>query len=219
MTQSAFLGTLAFAGGAGVTTFFSPCAFPLLPGYVGYYVHNSDESTPAVVSAIAAAAGALLAVGMVGGLALRVGQQLTALLPLFEPLAGVALVGFGGAILFGVTLSQPIELPARPDSLLGFAGFGAVYAVAAAGCVMPVFFGVISQALTLPDFQAVVVLGGYAVGLAAPLVGVTLLTSVGIESWRAAGRYTGWLKRGAAVVMIAAGIGQLSLSIVVLDLL
>ena len=218
MTQSAFLGTLAFAGGAGVTTFFSPCAFPLLPGYVGYYVHNSDESAPAIVSAIAAA-GALLAVGVIGGLAVRVGQQLTTLLPLFEPLAGAALVVFGVAILFGMTPSQPIQLPARPDSLLGFAGFGAVYAVAAAGCVVPIFFGVISQALTLPDLQAAVVLGGYAVGLAAPLVGVTLLTSAGIESWRAAGRYTGWLKRGAAVVMIAAGIGQLYLSIVVLDVL
>jgi len=33
---------------------------------------------------------------------------------------------------------------------------------------------------------------------------------------RGGGRDTGWLKRGAAVVMVAAGIGQLSLSIVVL---
>lgn len=219
MTGSAFLGTLAFAGGAGVTTFFSPCAFPLLPGYIGYYVHQSDESTPGVLSAAAAAGGALLSVGMIGGFALGVGQQLTPLLPLFEPLVGLGLLLFGGALLFGVTPNRSIQLPSRPDSLVGFAGFGAVYAVAAAGCVVPVFFGVISQALTLPHPQAVAVLGGYAVGIAAPLVGVTLLTSVGIDSWRAAGRYTGWVERGAAVVMIAAGVGQLYLSIVVLDVL
>ncbi|ESP89740.1 cytochrome C biogenesis protein transmembrane region/thiol-disulfide transporter [Candidatus Halobonum tyrrellensis G22] len=49
MTSAAFLGTVAFAAGAGLTTFFAPCAFPLLPGYVGYYVHQSEDETPGVV--------------------------------------------------------------------------------------------------------------------------------------------------------------------------
>jgi hypothetical protein len=33
---------VAFAFGAGVATFFAPCAYPLLPGYVGYCLNRLD---------------------------------------------------------------------------------------------------------------------------------------------------------------------------------
>jgi cytochrome c-type biogenesis protein len=33
----------AFAIGAGTATFFSPCVYALLPGYVSYYVASVDE--------------------------------------------------------------------------------------------------------------------------------------------------------------------------------
>ena len=36
-------GTASFALGAGAATFFSPCAYALLPGYVGYYAAAVDE--------------------------------------------------------------------------------------------------------------------------------------------------------------------------------
>ncbi|MDL0139684.1 cytochrome c biogenesis protein CcdA, partial [Halobacterium salinarum] len=44
-----------FAAGAGLATFLSPCALPLVPGYVGYYVTERDSDI-AVVAAAAAAA-------------------------------------------------------------------------------------------------------------------------------------------------------------------
>ncbi|WP_115862849.1 cytochrome c biogenesis protein CcdA [Halorussus litoreus] len=218
MTGAEFVGALAFAAGTGVTTFFAPCAFPLLPGYVGYYVDNSDDST-GVVSAGAAAGGALVALGAVAGLVFLLGRTVTAVLPLFEPVVGVGLVAFGALMLTGRAPDLQVVLPERPSSLAGFAAFGAVYAVAAAGCVAPVFFGVVTQALAFPPARSLAVLGSYAGGVAAPLVGVTLLTSAGVETWRDLGRYSGSLERAAAVVMILAGLGQLYLSIVVLDVL
>jgi cytochrome c-type biogenesis protein len=52
-----------------------------------------------------------------------------------------------------------------------------------------------------------------------PLVGVTLLAATGSDAWRSLSRYTDQLHNVAAILMIVAGIGQLYLSIVVLDVL
>jgi len=219
MITSAFLSTLVFAASAGLATFFAPCAFPLLPGYVGYYVQQSESESPGITSALAAAVGSVAALGIVAGLAFALGQQLTTLLPLLEPVVGVGLVVFGLLVFFDRIPKATISLPQRPESVFGFGLFGAVYVLAAAGCVVPLFLGVVTQALTLSLPSGVVMLGVYVGSVTAPLVGVTLLTSVGVESWREFGRYAGRMKRVAAGVMIAAGIGQLYLSIVVLDVI
>ncbi|MFB6171288.1 MAG: cytochrome c biogenesis CcdA family protein [Haloarculaceae archaeon] len=216
MTAAPFLGTLAFAVGAGVTTFFAPCAFPLLPGYVGYYVKQSEAETPGLLSAGAAAAGSLLALGAVASLAFALGRTLTSVLPVVEPVVGAGMVGFGLLVVLDRAPSVTLALPERPESVVGFGAFGAVYALAAAGCVAPLFLGVLAQALTFSVVGGAVVLASYAAAVAVPLVGVTLLASAGVESWHALGRYGGRAKQVAGVVMIAAGVGQLYLSIVVL---
>ncbi|WP_248898249.1 cytochrome c biogenesis CcdA family protein [Haloplanus halobius] len=217
MTSPALYGAVVFAASAGLATFFAPCAFPLLPGYVGYYIQQSESDTPGIPSAAAAAIGSLTALGIIAGLAFALGQRLTSMLPLLEPVVGVGLVGFGLLVLFDRTPTAHVSLPQRPESVLGFGIFGAVYALAAAGCVVPLFLGVVTQAVTLSLPGGVAVLGVYAASVTAPLVGVTLLTSAGVESWRDLGRYAGQIQRVAAGVMIIAGIGQLYLSIVVLD--
>ncbi len=163
MSSAAFLGAVVFAASAGLTTFVAPCAFPLLPGYVGFYLHQEDRP-PAVVSGLTAAGGAVLA-------------------------------------------------------LAGFGAFGAVYAIAAAGCVVPLFLGVVAQASSLPPTRGAVVLGTYAATVAAPLLGVTLLSDTGVTVWRSVGGYAGRLKQAAGVLLVVAGVGQLYLSIAVLDVL
>ncbi|WP_276281152.1 cytochrome c biogenesis CcdA family protein [Halorussus caseinilyticus] len=218
MTTSEFAGAVAFAASTGVTTFFAPCAFPLLPGYVGYYVSENDDSS-GVVPAAAAASGALVALGAIAALAFALGQTVTSVLPLFEPIVGVGLVAFGALTLTGRAPDLRVALPERPDSVAGFGVFGAVYALAAAGCVAPLFLGVVTQALAFSPARGLAVLGAYSGAVAAPLVGVTLLTSAGVETWRDLGRYSGTLERAAAVVMILAGLGQLYLSVVVLEVL
>lgn len=217
MTTAAFLGTVVFAASAGLTSFFAPCAFPLLPGYVGYYVQQSKDETSGVASAGAAAIGSFIALGVIAGLAFALGQTLTSVLPVLEPVIGVGLIGFGLLAFFDRVPTVIVPLPRRPESIVGFGVFGAVYAIAAAGCVVPLFLGVLTQALTLSFLKGTVVLGAYAGAVAVPLVGVTLLANAGIEVWRDLGQYTGRAKQLAAAILIGAGIGQLYLSVVVLD--
>ncbi|WP_049909649.1 cytochrome c biogenesis protein CcdA [Haloarcula japonica] len=213
MVGAAALGTLAFAAGAGITTFFAPCAFPLLPGYIGYYMRESDGNVGMLPPATAAAGGALAALTLVALLVLALGQPLKNALPMFEPVIGLGLVMFGVVMLLNREPEFRVPLPQRPASVTGFGVFGAVYAVAAAGCVVPLFFGVVTQALALPVHTSVLVLTVYALGVALPLVGVTLLAGVGICIWHTVGTYLQRIHQLAAVVMILAGSGQIYLAV------
>jgi cytochrome c-type biogenesis protein len=207
-------GALAFAASAGLATFFAPCAFPLLPGYVGYYLHESDADSRALPAATAGAFGALSTLVVVAVLVLAVGRPVRDALPALEPVIGVALVAFGVLALAGRGPELVPRLPARPSSVLGVGVFGSVYAVAAAGCVVPLFVGVLAQALALPVASSALVVVTYALGVALPLVGVTLLAGAGVDTWRNAGRYAGRIQQVAAVVMILAGLAQTYLACV-----
>jgi cytochrome c-type biogenesis protein len=221
MSSVEFVGTVAFALSAGVATFFAPCAYPLLPGYVGYYVNQQDEYTigNALLSGLAAAAGVVVAFAMVGAVVFTIGQQLVSSITLLEPVVGVALVVLGGLMLMGNAPSVHVSLPGRPTSRFGFGVFGAVYGIAAAGCVIPVFLGVISQALSLPLVQALVAFGAYTAGVAVPLVAVTLLLGTGLELWQDSypSMSIASIQTAAAVLLVLAGLAQIYVSIVVLD--
>lgn len=217
MSATALFGAVAFAASAGLATFFAPCAFPLLPGYVGFYLQQADRP-PAAVAGLTAATGAVVALGGVAALVFIVGRRLTSVLPLFEPIVGGLLVVFGVFVLSG-RAPPTLPLPSRPESLLGFGGFGAVYALAAAGCVVPLFLGVVAQASTLAPTRGLLILGTYVATVAVPLLGVTLLSDAGVSAWRSVGGYTGRVEQVAGAVLVVAGAAQLYLSVVVLDVL
>jgi cytochrome c-type biogenesis protein len=120
------------------------------------------------------------------------------------------LLGLGVAALVGWSPSRSISLPERRADTAGFALFGAGYAGASAGCVLPVFLGIVLQAVTLPPTVAAAVVGAYAAGVAVPLLLVTLAVGVGFDL--TTGRLVGQgvrLERLAGVVLVVAGIGQL----------
>ena len=214
MIETAFAGTVTFAVGAGLATFFAPCAYPLLPGYVGYTLQ--DEGTGlggATLRGLAASAGAVVVLATLGGLLLAVGGRLARRLPLLEPVVGAALVVLGVLVLTGRAPTLHLRLPERRSSVAGAAVFGGGYALAAAGCVVPVVLGVFTQALTLTPSRAAVVLGSYAAATALPLTGVTLLSAVGSDALRAWSARTGTVTRLAAVVMILAGVAQIVASL------
>ncbi|MDS0298567.1 cytochrome C biogenesis protein [Halogeometricum sp. S1BR25-6] len=213
MTAAPFAGTVAFAVSAGAATFLAPCAYPLLPGYVGYYVGREDaDLRGAAVRGAAAAAGALSALGAVTALLFAAGTAVVSRLALFEPLVGAVLVLFGALYVFDRAPTLHLRLPARRASAGGFALFGAVYALAAAGCVVPVVLGVLTQSLTLPAPQAAVALLAYVVAAAAPLAAVTVLGALGSDAVGGLSGRVGSVQRVAGAVMVLAGLWQLAVS-------
>lgn len=213
MTDAAFAGTVTFAVGAGLATFFAPCAYPLLPGYVGYALRDDTGLGGAAVRGLAASTGAVVVLVGLGGLLLAVGGRLARHLPLLEPLVGVVLVGLGLLLLTDRAPTLHLRLPERRSSVAGAAVFGGGYALAAAGCVVPVVLGVFTQALALAPSRAAVALGSYAAATALPLTGVTLLAAVGSDALRALSARVDTIRRLAAVLMILAGVAQVAASL------
>jgi cytochrome c-type biogenesis protein len=211
-------GAAAFAVGAGLTTFFSPCSYALLPGYVGYYTATTEGETPPLSGALvrggAAAAGVLGTFLVLSVAAVLASDLVERLLPAVEVFVGVLLIGFGTAVLVGYTGPVHVSLPQRRSSVLGFALFGALYALAATACVLPLFLAVAIQSLTFPTSGTAIVLGAYAGSFGVLMVVATVATAVGHDA--VVGRvseHVDTLTRIAGVVLVAAGVGQLYLTL------
>jgi cytochrome c-type biogenesis protein len=220
MTDVTLATNLPFAITAGVATFFSPCAYPLLPGYVGFYLNQTNANEASLGGAgargIVAGIGVLATFGALTWATLLVGHSTLSDITLFESLVGALLVLFGALVVTGRAPSISVPLPKRRASVLGFGVFGAGYALAGAGCVAPIFLAVVARSASLPTEMATVVLAAYAGTVAVLMVSVTVATGMGLVS--NASRltaYAGLIERIAGVVMILAGLGQLYLALVV----
>lgn len=207
------LSIVAGAFSAGVFSFFAPCAFPLLPGYVGYYVASVDEEVSlggALSRGGAAGFGAALVFAAIAVVVVTVGRSILTQLQYVEPLVGLLLVALGVLLVVDRMPTFHVQLPGRRESVLGFGLFGAGYAVAAAGCFAPVFVAVLLEAMTLSTVGSVITIGAFAVGLGGLLLAATVAVAIGHDV--GAGtipRYTDRIKPIAGLVIIAAGIYQL----------
>jgi len=132
---------LAFALGAGVATFFSPCAYPLLPGYVGFYVSQTEGEDASLSGALSrgliAGTGALVTLGVLLVAAYQIGHPRCRTLRCLSRSSVRCWSSSVSLIVFDRAPSLSITLPKRRSSVLGFGIFGAGYALAAAGCVAP----------------------------------------------------------------------------------
>lgn len=220
---------IGLALGLGGATFFAPCAFPLLPGYVAYYLgrgDGGDAGTESVITRLgrAAVVGVLTSLGfflvyaVLAGVALAVGTRALADVSVLELVVGVLLVGLGGAMAAGWTPSVHLQLPERRRTPLGFVLFGVVYAAAAAGCTAPLFVGLVGVALAAGPVGAAVTLGAYALGMSLLMVAVTLLSALGRDTvLRRLAANTGRITRVAGAVLVVAGVVQLYYFLVVFD--
>lgn len=214
---------IGFAFTAGAATFFAPCAYPLLPGYVAYYLGTEGDDTTAPLGTRlrrAAAVGGLtslgffLVYGVLAGIAFAVGTAALQRIAVLELVVGGVLVILGIGMASGRlqpgTLHLP--LPRRRRSASGFLAFGIVYAVAAAGCTAPIFVGIAALALSGGPVTAVATLAAYAAGMTVLMLAVTITTAVGRgHLLNRLSRDTGRISRIAGVLLAAAGVAQIYL--------
>lgn len=210
------LNDVGLAVGTGVATFFSPCAYALLPGYVGVYLGNDDDGSLAsdAIHGLAAAVGVLVVVGATIAAIAAVGEPIRRLVTWIEPLVGVALAGFGLLLLRGSAVGWHLPLPEQRPGVVGFGLFGGVYAIAAVGCVAPLFFGLVLDALRAGVGQTLLVVGVYGGTIAALLLGSTFAIGMGYElAELKLARLSVVGQRLGGGLLIAAGAIQIALTI------
>jgi len=200
---------LSYAFGLGVAAFFSPCAFPLLPGYVSYYLgqsamedgvetvdggHRLAGIVPGALPTRlgqAALVGVLVSIGffaVFGGFAalfVLAQDQLYRYgildkIALLELVVGLILVAMGAVMAAGWKFpTVTVALPERRRSAAGYVAFGVLYSLAAAGCTAGLFVGITFRALAQGPIAILATLGAYAAGMSVLMIGVTVATALG----------------------------------------
>lgn len=220
----------------GIASFFSPCALPMLPAYLSYYL-SADSVSPAdsdTGTGLGTAGGhsvtmslrrgvlfgGLASLGMLSVFAVTavvagvLGDVLTRVIPVLIPLVGVILFSLGVLMLAdrATFLSRSVQLPEWGEaSPKQFFAFGLLFAGAALGCTAPVFFGITLTALSTGGIAgAVTVLTGYASGMVGLFVVVTALVAVAKEETaRRIRSLIPYVERASAVLLIGAGLYML----------
>lgn len=220
---------IGFAFSLGMGTFLAPCALPLLPGYVAFFIGRESDGTSrpirarfghALFVALLTCLGFVAVFAVLFGIATALGAQVLGNIALLELVVGTLVIVLGVLMAsgrFDPTLFH-VTLPERRRGPVGYFAFGVVYAVAAAGCTAPAFIGIVSFGLAAGPTQAIAICTAYAAGMSVLMVGVTILAAIGRD---ALVRYlvanTGLVTRVAGVVLVCAGIAQLYWYLFVFD--
>ncbi len=102
------MGALVLSAGAlGVLTFFSPCSFPMLPGYMTHYLglRDSRNQRKALLGGMAAAAGIVLLFLGVAILVGIFGNVISQYVVYLEPILGVMLVLMAILIILDININ------------------------------------------------------------------------------------------------------------------
>jgi cytochrome c-type biogenesis protein len=189
-TSTAPFGLYALAFLTGLLSFFAPCAFPLLPGYISYYLGRAEGGTTlrsSLKAGIAAASGINGIFALIGVAVALGGAVVKSYLSYLAPAVGVAIIVLGLVMLLGPSgmaffatferlLSSYAAKLGGKSSDSGLVMYGVGYGLAVMGCQAPVFIALIFAGLAAGGaVQAILVFLVFSLGMGCMMVIVSLL--------------------------------------------
>ncbi len=206
---------IALALAAGMVGALNPCAFSLLPAYLGFFVTGDDRAAPlerrvarAVGSAVAVTVGFVIVFSVLGLVLDQIAGRVRQQLPWIGIAVGVLLVTAGLASIAGRSLSLrvPTVRAVHGRSFAAMIAYGAVYAVASLSCTIGPFLAVTSTAIDRSLIGGLATYLAYAVGMGVVIMiiaGAAALARPGAAvRLRRLSRYTGRL---GGLLMVVGG--------------
>lgn len=213
------VGLLGLAFSAGITAFFNPCSFALLPAYLSFFMGRNEESpntkTTLEGTLRGAKIGAIVTFGLAsifGGIGILVSvisSQISSFFPLLPLAIGPVFIVLGIFWLINIPmLSLPPFMAKIKLTQTSFFLFGVAYGLASLACVFPLFLMIIFSAIsTAGSFSALSIFLIYILGMGVMMmtlsIGVALSKDLLIKKFKSMLKY---VKRVAGVILIAAGI-------------
>jgi len=205
---------------AGLLSFFSPCLFPVLPGFLGFLTGNAQKGErqdrmKLFISSVFFVLG-FSAVFMVYGLILNsiLGSATVEFKDIVSKIGGVVVIGFG-LFVMGILrlpfLEAEYKLSPKKTKwqYATSALFGATFAAGWSPCVGAVLGSVLTLA-AVDRAGALIPLVAYSVGLGIPFL---VLGALGTEAIRLLGKFKGVMKYFNIVTgLFLVGIGMLMLT-------
>lgn len=160
---------------AGIQTFFSPCAFALLPAYISYYLGKEKTPRDGLKLGLTASLGFSTIIIILAALTILVGTQIKQIFTKITPIIAIALIIVGITWILNkktLTITKTIKLPKSSAYL-----FGAAYAIAAITCMFPIFLSILIPALTKGPIETTTIYLSYLIGMSTMLTITTLATT------------------------------------------
>ena len=221
MTVAAGLWPLAFI--AGLISFFSPCALPLLPGYLSFVtglsagtVGTSGNRLTGLAPSLLFVAGFTLVFTALGATASTLGAAVSGARPLLEKLAG------GFIIIMAFFMVGLVRIPAlqseyrlhpaqRRGGALGALFLGSAFAIGWTPCIGPVLAAVLAVAGSQARAgQGALLLLVYSLGLGLPFLLTGLYLAQLTGTLKVVRRYLPAFTYGGAGVLFLMGVLLLS---------
>lgn len=219
-------GIIVTAAVAGIATYFSPCSFPMLPGFITYYLTSVTERRrntilTALVSGIVAGLGMIILYLVIGLITISLGTAVNVEenLAILGPVVGTILIFLGALMFTNIEYHRILkpfgELKARLFKKRDEGGFysklfayGLGYGAAALACTFPVFLAVLLTATIGGSFlSGVLVLLVFSGVIFLLMTSITLLLSVlGREAVRKLSAYTDLIKKISGFVLVLVGL-------------
>lgn len=209
---------IAVAFTAGMLATVNPCALPMLPAYLGWFITGDDERQPAgaavaraVSVALSVALGFVAVFGTLGLLATAASAQVEEVTPWITPVVGVALAVVGVVLVSGRTLKVPLPRPDRSGGggrgMAAMVAYGASYAVVSVSCALPVFLIQVSTTFGEGWDTGLTQLAGFAVGFALVLVALSVSVALARGSLAAVARSaSAHVSRVSGALLVLAGV-------------
>ncbi len=194
---------------AGASALLSPCGYPMLPGYISYYMGVKSSLRKAVPHGLACALGIVTVFSTIGAIASLVGAVINPYIPILELVAGIATVFLGVTMLIEINfsaLSLPLKAPKRRGTT-GIFLYGVVYGLATLGCSAPIFFAILFWAIAGGLVSGIITFLIYSIGMGLPMILTTILVAMAKEATlKRIVNVTPWLQKISGVILIIIGI-------------
>ena len=192
---------LLFSFSLGILSFFSPCAFPMLPGFISYYLginnkysYNDNITNKekiylflvnGIIGGLVCASGALLVITSIGVAVSFFGDIIREIIKenLFQLnlLVGIIIIILGLIMAFNININFGLIKinPPQKKGYLSLFVYGILYSLVSISCVLPLFIGVMLRAInSINLFEGILIFILYALGLSLFLIIITVLVSV-----------------------------------------
>ena len=204
---------LVLAFTAGVFTVFSPCSFPLLPGYFSYRLTTSSSRGKTIAAGLICAIGLVSVFCIIAVLLSFAGAILSIYISALPLLAGIVMLVLGSLTLTGRRLSHSpfMSKIGRGQDLLGTFGYGIAYGFASTACSAPVFYSVVLYALASRGLaEGAIAFAIYSLGIGMPLVMISVLVEFGRSAVvRRFSELTPILNKISGILLIGFGLYQI----------
>lgn len=223
-----------FATGAfmGIAVYFSPCSFPMLPGFISFYLSTETaaekkKSVRTILSSgIITGLGIVLVFLIIGLIAISLGEavNLADYLIYMGPIVAVILIVLGSLMLTNLqyhALIRPFQklraklfgekAPGDEDQTGYYTklfSYGVGYGAAATACTAPLFIAVLLAAIVAGTFMdGLIMLLMFSITILLLMTSITLLLSVfGQESVQKLAAHTDTIKKISGVILVIVGV-------------